>query len=80
MLLIPALGRQRQADFWIQGHTSLQSKFQDSQDYTEKPCLEKQKKTNKQQKQEREAYSSSFHNKTARTARRSSQRSDHLNI
>jgi hypothetical protein len=34
--LIPALGRQRQADF-------LQSEFQDSQGYTEKPCFEKQK-------------------------------------
>jgi hypothetical protein len=33
--LIPALGRQRQ----------VQSEFQDSQGYTEKPCLEKQTKT-----------------------------------
>jgi hypothetical protein len=36
MPLIPALGRQRQADFWVRG---LQSEFQDSQGYTEKPCL-----------------------------------------
>jgi hypothetical protein len=41
--LIPALGRQRQADFWVQGQPGLQGEFQDSQAYTEKPCLEKQK-------------------------------------
>ena len=45
MPLIPALGRQRQADFWVWGQPGLQSEFQDSQGYTEKPCLEKQ--TNK---------------------------------
>ena len=55
MPLIPALGRQRQADFWVQGQPGLQSEFQDSQGYTEKSCLEKPKptnqtKTNKQQK------------------------------
>jgi hypothetical protein len=44
--LIPALGRQRQADFWVGGQPGLHSEFQDSQDYTEKPCLKKQ--TNKQ--------------------------------
>jgi hypothetical protein len=37
--LIPVLGRQRQADFWVRGQP-LQSEFQDSQGYTEKPCLE----------------------------------------
>ena len=42
--LIPALGRQRQADFRVQGQPGLQSEFQDSQGYTEKPCLEKPKK------------------------------------
>jgi hypothetical protein len=45
--LIPALGRQRQADFWVQGQPGLQSEFQDSQGYTEKPCLEKQKQKKK---------------------------------
>jgi hypothetical protein len=45
MPLILALGRQRQADFWVWDQPGLQSEFQDSQDYTEKPCLEKQKKT-----------------------------------
>jgi hypothetical protein len=39
--LIPALGRQRQADFWVRGQPGLQSELQDSQGYTEKPCLEK---------------------------------------
>jgi hypothetical protein len=42
--LIPALGRQRQADFWVRGQPGLQSEFQVTQGYTEKPCL---KKTNK---------------------------------
>jgi hypothetical protein len=37
---------QRQADFWVRGQPDLQ--FQDSQGYTEKPCLEnKQTKQNK---------------------------------
>jgi hypothetical protein len=41
--LIPALGRQRQADFWVRGQPDLQSEFLDSQGYTEKSCLEKPK-------------------------------------
>jgi hypothetical protein len=32
-----------QADFCVQCQTGLQSEFQDSQGYTEKPCLEKPK-------------------------------------
>jgi hypothetical protein len=40
--LIPALERQR-----VRGHPGLQSEFQDSQGYTEKPCLEKPKKKKK---------------------------------
>jgi hypothetical protein len=48
--LIPTLRRQRQVDFWVQGQPGLKSEFQDSQGYTEKPCLEKPKKqTNKKQ-------------------------------
>jgi hypothetical protein len=35
----------RQEDFWVRGQPDLQNEFQDSQGYTEKPCLEKQKKT-----------------------------------
>jgi hypothetical protein len=49
MPLIPALGRQRQVDFWVQGQPGLQSEFQDSQGSTKKPCLKKptnQKPTN----------------------------------
>jgi hypothetical protein len=41
---IPVLGRQRQVDFRVQGQPGLQSELQDSQDYTEKPCLENQKR------------------------------------
>jgi hypothetical protein len=53
MLLIATLGRQRQVDFWVQGQPGLQSEFQDSQGYTENPCLKKQNKTkqNKTNKQ-----------------------------
>ena len=42
-LLIPALERQRQVDLWVQDQPDLQSELQDSQGYTEKPCLEKKK-------------------------------------
>jgi hypothetical protein len=44
MPLVPALGRQRQADFCIRGQPGLQSEFQDSQGYTEKTCLKKPKR------------------------------------
>jgi hypothetical protein len=50
MPLIPALGRQRQVDFWVQGQPGLQSEFQDSQGFIEKPCLEKQKQNNNNKK------------------------------
>ena len=45
--VIPALGRQRQADFCVRGQPGLQSEFKDSQGYTEEPCLEKQKQKEK---------------------------------
>jgi hypothetical protein len=35
------LGRQWQVDLWVQNQPGLHSEFQDSQGYTEKPCLEK---------------------------------------
>jgi hypothetical protein len=35
-------------DFRVQGQPGLQSEFQDSQGYTEKPCLEKQKRKKKE--------------------------------
>jgi hypothetical protein len=44
--LIPALKRQRQMDFRVRGQPGLQSEFQDSQGYTEKPCLEKNNSNN----------------------------------
>jgi hypothetical protein len=44
-------------DFWVRGQPGLQSEFQDSQGYTEKLCLEKQKQNqkhpNKQTKKKR---------------------------
>jgi hypothetical protein len=43
MPVSPALRRQRQADFQVRGQPGLQIEFQDSQDYTEKPCLGKEK-------------------------------------
>jgi hypothetical protein len=45
--ILPALGRQRQVDFWVRGQPGLQSEFQDSQGYTEKPCLKKTKNNKK---------------------------------
>jgi hypothetical protein len=50
MPLIPALGRQRQEDFWVRGQPGLQSESQDSQGYTEKPCLKKPKKKKEKKK------------------------------
>jgi hypothetical protein len=38
-------------DFWVQGQPGLQSEVQDSQGYTEKPCLKNPKqKTNTEKK------------------------------
>jgi hypothetical protein len=56
--LIPALGRQRQPDFWVPGQPGLQSEFQNSQSYTEKPCLEKtkQKKKTKNKKERKKSH------------------------
>jgi hypothetical protein len=54
MPLIPALGRQRQADFGVRGQPGLQSEFQDSQGYTEKPCLKTNKQTNNNNKKHRQ--------------------------
>jgi hypothetical protein len=52
MPLTPALWRQRQVDFRVRGQPGLQRELQDSQGYTEKPCLSKQtnKQSNKQTK------------------------------
>ena len=48
--LIPALGRQRQADFWVRGQPGPQCEFQDSQGFTEKSCIENKTKKKKKQK------------------------------
>ena len=45
--LIPALGRQRQADLCEFKDSLVYSEFQGSQDYTEKPCLKKAKNKQK---------------------------------
>jgi hypothetical protein len=50
-MYIPALGKQKQADFWVRGQSGLQSELQDSQGYTEKPCLKKPKHQQQQQQQ-----------------------------
>jgi hypothetical protein len=42
MPFIPALERQRQADFWVRSQPGLQSEFQDSQLHRENPVLKKQ--------------------------------------
>ena len=41
-------------DFWVRGQPGLQSDFQDSQGYTEKPCLGKPKKKKKKKKKKKE--------------------------
>ena len=43
--LVPAFGRQKQADFWVPGQPGLQSEFQEGQDYIKPTCLKNQ--TNK---------------------------------
>ena len=50
MPLIPVLRRQRQSDLWVRCQPGLQRKFQDDQDYTEKPCLKKTKQNKKTSK------------------------------
>ena len=52
MPLIPALGRQRQAYFWVRGQPGLQSEFQDSQTYTEEPVSKNKTKQQQQQQQQ----------------------------
>jgi hypothetical protein len=42
---VSVLERQIQVNPWVLGQPGLQSKFQDSKDYTEKPRLKKQNKT-----------------------------------
>ena len=46
MSLIPALGNEAESggSLWVWGQLGLQNEFQDIQDYTEKPCLGRNKK------------------------------------
>ena len=53
--LIPALGRQRQADFWVRAQPRVQSELQDSQGYTEKFCLKKNQNQKQPTKQTKKA-------------------------
>ena len=53
----------RQTDLWVQGQSGLQSKFQDNQGYTEKPCLEKPK-SNTQPKNKHKNYTKNPDNHT----------------
>jgi hypothetical protein len=53
-LLVPALRRQRLADPLTEGQPGQQSKFQDSQGYTDKPCLIKPEKKERERERERE--------------------------
>jgi hypothetical protein len=46
----PSTWEAEAGDFWVQGQPGLQSEFQDSQGYTEKPCLEKPQKKEKENK------------------------------
>ena len=39
----PSTWEARQADFCVRGQPGLQNELQDSQGYTEKPCIEKPK-------------------------------------
>jgi hypothetical protein len=46
-------------DFWVRGQPGLQSEFQDSQGYTETPCLKKKQTKPNQTKQEKLIHNSS---------------------
>jgi hypothetical protein len=39
--------QEAETGLWVWGQSGLQSEFQDSQGYTEKPCLKKQKEKKK---------------------------------
>ena len=41
----PSTWEAEAGEFWVQVQPGLQIEFQDSQDYTEKPCLEKPNQT-----------------------------------
>jgi hypothetical protein len=43
----PSIWEAEAGDFWVRGQPGLQREFQDSQGFTEKPCLKKPKKKKK---------------------------------
>ena len=53
MPLIPALGRQRQANFCVQGQPGLQSEIQDNQATQRNSIFKKKKKKQKQKQQKK---------------------------
>ena len=60
MPLVPVLRKQSQADLWVQDQPGLQKEFQDSQGYTEKPCLEKRKRKRKRKEERKRRKKRSF--------------------
>jgi hypothetical protein len=58
-------GGQRQVAFWVQGQPGLQSKFQDNQGYTEKPCLKKTKTNKKKPKKKKLVHIKMFKEKNS---------------
>ena len=58
--LFPALGRQRQEDFWVRGHPSLQSEFQDSQGGLHRETLSRKTKPNQTKPNQKHAINVSF--------------------
>jgi hypothetical protein len=64
--LILALGRQKQANFCVRGQPGLQSEFQDSQGYIEKPCFEKTKQ-NKNKNKNKHKQTNEKHNQKKQT-------------
>ena len=52
--LIPALASQRQEELWGPGQPDLQSKCQDTKNYTKKSYLEKPKEEKEEEEEEKE--------------------------
>ena len=52
----PSTQEAESVDFWVQGQPGLQSEFQESLGYTEKPCLKKTKKENNNNKKKKMMY------------------------
>lgn len=59
--LMPALGKQRQADFLVQTQPGLQREFQDSQGYIEKHCPRGKKEEEEKERKIKTLLSLQFH-------------------